>query len=448
MRPPDPGREKPTRPALAAALAAIDGLAAGRPLAAALANALRDAGELGPKERRAAAVLARAVARNLRPLDLAVSIASAATGVKASIPADRSLLRLLAARLARGEAPARVLADLALPGPRRPRALDDAHLARIAAALPPADALPVPGDPIRALAQRRSVPDFLAARLADEVGPARADAILAGLNEEPRLDLRANRLLGDRDALAARLAADDVRVRPLPLAPDGLVADDRARLFGRAHAHGYFELQDEGSQVLALMGGPAPGETVVDLCAGSGGKTLALAAAVGRTGRVVACDAVARRLAELPGRVRRARAVGIVAVAGEAPPPGTAADLVLVDAPCCGIGGMRREPDLRWRLQPAQIDAFPARQLAILRRAAAIVRPGGRLVYATCSPFRAENEAVVEAFLAGAPEFAPADADAVLPPAARAAAHGPYLRLSPEVHGTGAFFGALLDRAV
>ena len=444
-------REKRSRKAIKTTLVALDGAAAGKPLAAALAEALRDERELGPRERRAAARAARAVSRDMRRIDAALGAALPAAGLKWRdlIPEDRTLLRYLALRLAvEGEAPSRVLQELALPGPRRPRTLSDQRLALVAGALPAADALPVPADPIRALAQRRSVPDFLATALAEQEGLERADAILAGLNEEPRLDLRANRLLATRDEVAARLREAGVETTPCALAPDGLVATDRSGLFGAAHAAGLFEVQDEGSQILALACGAAPGETAIDFCAGSGGKSLALAAAVGRKGRVIACDAVEKRLAELPRRAHRAKAAGIVQVAGAEPPAGTLADAVLVDAPCCGVGGMRREPDLRWRLRPEKMAELPALQLSILRRAATFVRPGGRLVYATCSPLRAEDEAVAEAFLRDAPSFHLLDPAETLgaPLATAVATPERFVRLWPDRHGSGAFFAAVLRR--
>jgi 16S rRNA (cytosine967-C5)-methyltransferase len=439
---------KRSRRAVRAALAALDGALAGRPLAAALAEALRAEEGLGPQERRAAALASRAAIRELRRIDLALARACAAARVELRrIPAhDRTLLRYLALRVCvEGEEPSRSLRELALPGPRRPRGIGDDVLATVAAHLSPADALPLPEDPAAALGVRRSVPDFLARRLVDEIGAGRADLVLAALNLPARLDLRANRLLATREEVARRLADEGVATEPLALAPDGLVAADRKGLFGRAHASGLFELQDEGSQLIARLCGAALGERALDLCAGSGGKSLALAAAVGKGGAVGACDAVARRLDELPARARRARARGIVSVLGKEPGDEWLgrADVVLVDAPCSGVGSLRREPDLRWRLTERELGEYPSRQARILDGAARFVRPGGRLVYATCSPFRAEDEAVVESFLGAHREFARFDAAAALP--AGAASEG-FLRVWPDRHGGGAFFAARLTR--
>lgn len=446
-------REKRSRKAIRAALEAIDEASRGRPLALALSKALEREGGLGPQERRAAAQAARGVLRELRRLDAALALAAAPAGLALAsmLPEDRSLFRYLALRVsAQGEGPARALEELALPGPRRPRAIDDAALARVAERLPRADDLPAPPDPVRALALRRSVPDFLARRLAGELGLPRADRLLGALNEPPRLDLRANRLRTRRGELASRLAAEGVATSPCALSPDGLIAADRAHLFGRAHAQGLFEVQDEGSQLIALATGASAGEIVVDFCAGSGGKALALAALVGSGGRVVACDPAGHRLAQVRSRARRAGAAGVVEVAGEVPPEALSgrADAVLVDAPCSGVGSLRREVDLRWRLREDELEGFPVRQLEILKAASRFVRPGGRLVYATCSPFRAEGEAVVERFLEAAAEFAPGELRRALPPEAHPALESPFaLRTWPERDGGGAFFAALLARA-
>ncbi len=443
-------REKRSRPALAATLAAIDALGTRRPLAVGISDALAAAGKLGPKERRTVAMLARGVARHLRVVDLCLEHAGRALGKPVVVPpADRSLLRLAAYLVAVREEPrANVLKELALPGPRRPRSVDDRQLSVLCAALPSPAELPVPSEPVRAIAQRRSVPDHLARRLVTALGEAEADALLGGLNEEPRLDLRANLAKTTRDGLVALLGAEGLASQPLLHAPHGVRVDDRAGLFGRLHERGFFELQDEGSQLLVQLCGAKPGQTVLDACAGAGGKALALAAEVGATGRVLACDADQRRLEELPRRSRRAGAGRIVKLCGAKPEPadeGTC-DVVLVDAPCSGIGGMRREPDLRWRLDAAKLDALPALQLSILRDAARFVAAGGALVYGTCSPLPDEDERVVERFLLEVPGFTLARADGWVP-AAACTADGRFLRVTPHVHGSGAFFGARLVRA-
>lgn len=374
----------------------------GRPLRLALSQALARAGKLGPRERRHAAVAARGVARWLRVCDVALAAARAPH----SIPADRALLRYLAWRLAvLGEDEVGALRELALPGPRRPRALSDAALASVARALPrpgprgPATLRPdgsevaAPRDPAVALALRHSVPDLLAARLLAELGPAEAEACLAAMNEEPRLALRVHAARATRPEVLAALRAAGVAAEAGddPLA---IRVEDRAGLFDAPPFRaGLVEVQDEGSQAVVAACRAAPGERWLDLCAGSGGKALALAAL---GARVTAHDASARRLAELPRRARRAKLR--VEVAASAP-EGTF-DGVLVDAPCSGSGALQREPDARWRIDADALRRLTAAQDEVLRGGAARVRPGGALVYATCSLLREEGEARVAAFLA------------------------------------------------
>jgi 16S rRNA (cytosine967-C5)-methyltransferase len=201
---------------------------------------------------------------------------------------------------------------------------------------------------------------------------------------------------------------------------------------------------------------PPPRSRVVDYCAGAGGKTLALAAAMASAGRISACDVDRRKLAELKKRARRAGASNIesVELEGEGLPPALrslerAAARVLVDAPCSGVGSLRRNPEARWRLDPADLRRMPELQLAIARRALDLVAPGGRLIYATCTLLRAENQAVVERLLAENTDLA------IVPPkeiwsAARAApltdATGAFMELLPHRHGTDGFFAAVLRR--
>lgn len=304
---------------------------------------------------------------------------------------------------------------------------DDAELlcSLPAGTLPPS--APPPGD----LAARHSLPDWLAATLVQEAGdeaPLLADALCM---PGPAF-LRANRARISRDALAARLLGEGLPTCPTRLAPDGLtVLAPRPNLLALpAFREGLLEVQDEGSQLLGEAVGSLPGETVLDLCAGAGGKTLQLAAAVGPAGRVHACDPDASRLSRL--RTRAARAGAKVTIHGPEAPPGLLADRVLVDAPCSGLGALRRGPDLRFRIDPASFGGLPALQLSILERAAAHVRPGGRLVYATCTLRREENEEVALAFEERRADFT------------RSAL---FLRLWPHRHGTDGFFAATWARS-
>ncbi|MEY2667606.1 MAG: hypothetical protein RJA59_244, partial [Pseudomonadota bacterium] len=400
-------RELRSRRAIAAALGAIDGLGDGRPLRLALASALAEHPGIGPKERRHVAASARAVARWLRVVDAALIRARAPR----CIPADRSLLRYLAWRVAvEGTAPEGVAHDLRLPGPRRPRAISDAEVSRVAAAMPrpgpegplafdaSGAALSSPSDPVVALALRGSVPDPFARRLLRDLGPAEARACLAALNRDASLALRVNVARATRVEVRDALAAAGIASEPGE-GPWSLRVEDRAGLFDAAPLReGLAEMQDESSQRAVELCRAAPGERWLDLCAGSGGKSLALAAL---GAEVTAWDASARRLAELPRRAGRA---GARIAAGRDEPTGSF-DGVLVDAPCSGSGALAREPDARWRIDDAAVAGFQEAQAGVLRRGASLVRPGGALVFATCSVFREEGEEVVEGFLAENPGF-------------------------------------------
>ena len=400
-------RELRSRRAIAAALAAIDGLGEGRPLRLALAASLAEHPGIGPKERRHAAAAVRAVARWLRVVDAALIRGQAPR----SIPADRALLRYLAWRVAvEGEPPERMAHDLRLPGPRRPRAISDGEVLRVAQALPrpgpdgplATDAggrpLTPPSDPVVALALRGSVPDPFARRLLRDLGEAEARACLRALNQDARLTLRVNIARATRPEVRAALAAAGIDAEPGE-GPWALRVEDRASLFDSAPMRGGLaEVQDESSQRVVEVCRPGPGDRWLDLCAGSGGKALALAAL---GAEVTAWDASARRLADLPRRAHRAGAR--VTVAREAP-SGTF-DGVLVDAPCSGSGALCREPDGRWRINDAAVARFQEIQGEVLRLGAGRVRPGGTLVFATCSIFQEEGEGVVGPFLEVTPGF-------------------------------------------
>jgi 16S rRNA (cytosine967-C5)-methyltransferase len=300
-----------------------------------------------------------------------------------------------------------------------------------------------------------SLPDWLAARLIADWGDD-ATAIARALNERAPMTVRANRLRGTRDEVAAALASEGVATHAGAWAPDALVLDTRTNLFGtKAFKDGLVEAQDEGSQLLAELVDPFG--VVVDLCAGAGGKTLAMAAAMKSRGRLIAADVDERKLEELKKRARRAgvsntRAVAIRA-AGDWPPVLAEvvgrANRVLIDAPCTGVGALRRNPEARWRLREEDVAACAVEQRAIAMRALELCAPGGRIVYATCSLLRAENEAVVEALLAARPELALVPLAEIWPERAAAlgSADGRFLHLRPDRHGTDGFFAAVLARA-
>ncbi|WP_018262526.1 RsmB/NOP family class I SAM-dependent RNA methyltransferase [Methylobacterium sp. WSM2598] len=290
----------------------------------------------------------------------------------------------------------------------------------------------------------------LVAALGDDLLPE-----LKALARRAPLDIRVNTLKADRDRVAAALA--HLNPAPTPHAPDGLripVPDD-----GRGPAlhvepeflEGLFEIQDEGSQLAARLTGARPGETVIDLCAGGGGKTLALAALIANRGRLVATDGDPRRLAPIHERLRRAGAVAEVRTprGGRGAPDALAdlagaADLVLVDAPCTGSGTWRRNPDAKWRLRPGSLAARRAEQEAVLDRAAGLIRPGGRIVYVTCSLLPEENDGAVAGLLARRSSLraVPLALAPDLEPALRRTAHG--IQMTPARTGTDGFYVALL----
>jgi len=214
-----------------------------------------------------------------------------------------------------------------------------------------------------------------------------------------------------------------------------------------AYQQGWFEVQDEGSQHIARMVAAQPGEAIIDWCAGAGGKALALASAMRNRGDLVALDTHEKRLAECERRLARAGATCArtrLVLHGDQPVAGVPqANAVLVDAPCSSSGALRRNPELRWHLDDAWLGRFPEQQQAILRRAANHVRPGGRLVYATCSVLRRENEDVVRAFLAERREFA------IAAERRFGAADADFLALKPLAQtGPDGFYCCALQRAV
>ena len=304
-------------------------------------------------------------------------------------------------------------------------------------ALPPRR--PAPAD----LATFYSLPAWLSETLRREAGPGEAGEAADALNRPGPVFLRANRTRTERGALRLRLEEEGVLARPARFARDGLeVLSPRPNLLALpSFREGLFEVQDEGSQLLGLAVGAMAGDRVLDLCAGAGGKSLLLAAEVGERGEVHACDRDPERLDRLRRRASKAQA-GNITVGGGAPPSRERFDRVLVDAPCSGLGALRRGPDVRFRVDPDSFGSLPSLQLELLLRGADAVRPGGRLVYATCTFRREENEEVVVAFERSRPSFERADALSLPPPRA-----GGLLSLWPHRHGTDGFFAAAWQRA-
>ncbi len=217
---------------------------------------------------------------------------------------------------------------------------------------------------------------------------------MAALNVPAPVDLRVNSLKASREQAMEMLSHDGIEAEPTLLSPLGLRIHGRARLGDvGAYRKGVVEVQDEGSQLVAEAVGAEPGMTVVDYCAGAGGKTLALAAAMECEGRLVACDISDERMANMPERLKRASVDFVeTRIVGQDEEPWVQADRVLADAPCTGSGLWRRRPEDKWRLTPERLAELEAEQGKILNRAMALVRPGGKLVYATCSLLREENQ--------------------------------------------------------
>lgn len=296
-------------------------------------------------------------------------------------------------------------------------------------------------------------PDWLDDAFAQSFGEARADEGAALASRAP-LDLRVNTLKADRDKAAAMLA--DLNPQPTPWSPWGLrvalAADAKAPPIHAepAFIKGFVEVQDEGSQLAALFSGAKPGEQALDLCAGAGGKTLALAAMMENKGQIFATDDDKRRLAPIHDRLARSGARNVQvrtpkSIHTEIDDLKGRMDLVLIDAPCTGTGAWRRNPDAKWRMRPGALEQRTKEQADILDRATQFVKPGGRIVYITCSVLDAENGAQVRDFLARHAEFAAAAPGEGVVDGARRSAEG--ILLTPRTTGTDGFFVSVLTRS-
>jgi 16S rRNA (cytosine967-C5)-methyltransferase len=298
------------------------------------------------------------------------------------------------------------------------------------------------------------MPDWLWERLGAVWGEEPRAELCRALLEPAPLDLRANLLKSSRDEALAEFLRHGIAAAATPFSPIGLRLDARVPLAReKIFVEGGVEVQDEGSQLIGYAVAPRRGEMVADFCAGAGGKTLLLGALMHNTGRLYAFDVVAKRLANLKPRLARSglsnvhpqllpseRDARVKRLAGKM-------DRVLVDAPCTGFGTLRRNPDLKWRHGESDVAELTAKQASILAAAATLVKPRGRLVYATCSVLPEENDAIVDAFLAAHPQFREGDVAAELARAGIALATGRRLRVLPHVHGCDGFFAAILERA-
>ena len=296
-----------------------------------------------------------------------------------------------------------------------------------------------------------NLPAWLEPRFARRFGadwPAEARA----LNTEAPVDLRVNRLKASRDQALAALVAEGVDARPTPYAPDGLRVEGRFVLGTlKAYADGWVEPQDEASQLVAHWVMAEPGMTVIDLCAGAGGKTLALAAAMRNRGRLIACDVEAARLERIEPRARRAGVENfdqLAVNAADTIPDSLAgvADRVLVDAPCSGIGTWRRQPDARLRLAEPDVVELAALQARLLRNACRMLKPGGLLIYAVCSVLLEEGRDQVTALVEDLPEIRPVALEAAVGLPNACFETGAGISLTPHTTNTDGFFVASLSR--
>ena len=301
---------------------------------------------------------------------------------------------------------------------------------------------------------RADLPDWVLERLKRQMGEDAVMELARGLQQAAPLDLRVNTQKAPREAVLDRLAYDEIAAEPTRFSPIGVRLKEKPSLNQHPmFLDGAVEVQDEGSQVLGMLVEPRRGEMVVDFCAGAGGKTLQMGAAMGSSGRLYAFDVSDKRLANLAPRLKRSGLSNVFPqrIASENDPKikrlRGKIDRVLVDAPCTGLGTLRRNPDLKMRQTVEGLAELNVKQRAILDSAATLLKPGGRLVYGTCSLLAEENEDIVTAFLAAHPDFKLVSANGILEKqGVKLQGMGDYLHLYPHVHHTDGFFAAVLEK--
>jgi len=307
------------------------------------------------------------------------------------------------------------------------------------------------------IAVQADVRDWLWEKLVVQYGETQALTICRSMFEQATLDLRVNTIKGTQEDVLANLIAENISnentITAMPYSPIGIRMPNRVGISKHVlFTEGKIEVQDEGSQILSYLVAPKRGQMVADLCAGAGGKTLALGALMRNTGRLYAFDISEKRLNNLGKRLKRSGLSNLNAqiINNENDLKlkrlNAKFDRVLVDAPCSGLGTLRRNPDLKWRQTEQDVIELNEKQNNILARAAKLVKAGGRVVYATCSLLREENEAIAESFLNAHPDFILVPANEVLAQQQINLDTGKYLNLLPHLHGTDGFFAAVFEK--
>ena len=403
-----------------------------------LSTTFRKESWIGAHERRFLSEVLYGMVRHLRRIDAALDCGAQGKGKRAPRDLERLLALLLLEKAITPAQAAKLEADR-----------DWNQVATID------DAIASERDLVARIGLAASLPEWLAKRLVADWGE-RAEPLALSLNARAPMTVRVNTLVADRETLAGELAREhNIASHPGAYGENAMILDTRINLFATpAFKRGAMEAQDEGSQLLAELATANLANAkplIIDLCAGAGGKTLAIAAKLANRGRIVSTDVDSAKLEELRKRARRAtvsnaRAMHLPEGAWprELDELRGKADVVLVDAPCSGIGSLRRNPEARWRLRETDLGEFAGRQRSILRDATALLAPGGRLVYATCTLLRVENQDVVEAVLAAKPELSRVPLSSVLGDRAATFEHDGNFVTAPDVHGTDGFFASVL----
>jgi 16S rRNA (cytosine967-C5)-methyltransferase len=427
--------------------AAVTGSA--QPADAVVREFMRSRHYLGSRDRRFITEALFGMLRNYRMLDARVRAAS--TRISPGPLPSTSLTLYAAYVLSAGSQERSSLeADIT---PLWNTFLREVNPASVLLALSEVDPLADPAiAPAERLGLAHSFPEFIVREWLDRYGEAEAGALCTALNQPAPTTARVNTLKTTVAECLERLAAEGVAGKPTRISPAGIVLDRRVNIQALpSFKSGWFEMQDEGSQLIGFLASPPAGGIVVDACSGGGGKTLHLAALMENRGHLAAVEVSDRRLGDIRERIRRA-GVDIVTLHsadrdGLESWQGTA-DVVLVDAPCTGTGTFRRNPGMKSRTTAEQRDALAGIQRQVLQRYADFVRPGGRLVYSTCSLLQKENESVVEEFLRSRPDFSIVPAAGLLHSLTiLPEENGDFLHLFPHRHGTDGFFAAVVSRA-